>query len=40
MASKASILEASAKHPKPENAFQYGTAGVSFVFGPCVNLFE
>jgi hypothetical protein len=30
MTDKAKILEASAKHPKPEGReFQYGTAGVS-----------
>jgi hypothetical protein len=32
MAPKASILEASAKHPKPESDFQYGTAGVSLLW--------
>lgn len=29
MASQEKILEASSRHPKPQNTFQYGTAGVS-----------
>lgn len=32
MATEEKIVAASAKHPKPESAFTYGTAGVS---GPC-----